>query len=129
MMIDTRIYGYVVDGAVFHPGCLPEEYGNPADNPMIGALFSYHDDDPHGLACDALDGYIFEPTEPHPFRHPPNQERIDVLMARCWDCGEYRDDEQLHPIDLLPASPIDLTAFTGAAERVEPYDPTWDWRL
>lgn len=84
MNIDVRIYGYIFGGGAYHPACLlPGQ--DPADNAEISALFSYHDDDVHGLSCDACGEYIFEPVENHPF----NDEGRD---NRCWDCGQPSDD-------------------------------------
>ena len=60
MMVDTRIYGYVTDGAAYHPDCVPE--GVSVEDPETAtALFSYDDDWDDGLSCDGCSEFIFEP--------------------------------------------------------------------
>lgn len=62
MMVDTTIYGYVVnDCETVHTGCV-------ADGDVVNARLYYLDDtSPFGMTCDGCSEYIFEPTEEHPF--------------------------------------------------------------
>ena len=65
MMVDTMVYGYVGDGAVYHPHCIRdeerEEYAAETGT-VMGRLYS-HEDDGEGLECDTCGLYIFEPDE------------------------------------------------------------------
>jgi hypothetical protein len=121
MMIDTRIYGYVADGGTYHPACIDWD---PKERADVAALFSYHDDDPHGLTCDKCSEVIFEPMERHPFdapkRYDPEaQVWVDTgdLDGQCYQCSEYLDDwlhEPETPDDQGPTSaikPMDESTF------------------
>jgi hypothetical protein len=58
MMVDTMVYGYVGEGAVYHPDCIRDE----RTGVVMDRLYS-HDDDGRGLMCDVCLNYIFEPDE------------------------------------------------------------------
>ena len=81
MMVDTRIYGYVTDGATYHPACTD---ARPGDEQGVSALFYLDDEDPHGLTCDACSEYIFEPVTLHEF----DPERDECEYGCRSYCGE-----------------------------------------
>lgn len=56
MMVDTTVYGYVGDGAVFCPDCAPED-----EREGMGRVYSTDDTNLEGLSCNGCDRYIFKP--------------------------------------------------------------------
>lgn len=61
MMMDTTIYGYVGDGAVYHDEHIGDLTQKGEELAGLSPLYS-HDDDGNGLSCDECGEWIFEPT-------------------------------------------------------------------
>jgi len=76
MMVDTRVYGYIGDGEVFHAsaGCAPGVRRDPETgrsfegDDEVRPVYSVDDTESGGLMCDRCSDYIFEPTCPECFQ-------------------------------------------------------------
>lgn len=85
MMVDTRIYGYVVDGDVIHVDCVQD------GDTVIARLYYLDDEDPHGMSCGYCGDYIFDPVEIHPV------ESDGTCEYGCSGyCGEVGEGCELH---------------------------------
>lgn len=81
MMVDTRVYAFVTDGAVYHPACAPD--GLTTSEPEVDAVFSY-DDDGEGLTCDGCGRFIFEPDEPEADEEFVEPDRVADIEAESY---------------------------------------------
>lgn len=108
MNVNTSIYGYVTDGAAYHPGCEPDEL-DASTNPAVKALFNWDlsEFSPEGLTCDGCTEWIVEPdeqaeeaTEPEPVV----REIDPLLLARAFGYDQLT---------------IDFTTAPGSQERRE----------
>jgi len=91
MFADTTIYGYIIEdeGIVLCVNCWANE---PDPRPAHSRLYSWANEDVHGVSCEGCGGYIFEPMDRHAFKPSAYSDKF------CTDCGEYEDDF-LHEVE------------------------------
>lgn len=97
MFVNTTIYGYVKDGAAYHPGCEPEALDASKD-PEVHAIFNWELSEwtPDGLSCDGCGDWIVQRDEPEESVDPdpePEVREIDpLLLARAYGYDQLTID-------------------------------------
>jgi hypothetical protein len=97
MMVDTTIYGWVLEGEIICAKCADLNYWSPGIERLLGdnvqPLYSIDDNEVNGTTCDAYGassdctGYVFEPVCGECYASGGVHEDAEL---------EYQDDTDTH---------------------------------
>jgi len=87
MMVDTTVYGWLVDCETFCSACVGVDYWDSNLDRILSdearPLYSIDDGDDAGLTCDGCFEYIFEPAPEYCFECQDTHTEPEQLEPTC----------------------------------------------